>query len=185
MFHFFGGGSAGFLMNLLSLGVYLLNSYAIYRLATVRGLPNPLFAFIPFFKLFMLGQIGDSLKYRNRYLGDVLESVPLAYALPLISIFTSLLAYPFSSITMFLGLAGQVVVYYLVFDYYTPKFCALFTILSCASVLVAFLMMLSFLPLVGGIFSMAAKLLSILSVISPIIGPLLVIYAVKDYKNYY
>ena len=80
MFHI--GGS--FLTSLLSLGVYLLQSYASYRLAVVRGLPNPFFAFIPFFQLFMLGQIGDSMKHLNRRVYDVFASVPLAYALPIV-----------------------------------------------------------------------------------------------------
>lgn len=185
MFQFFGGGPAGFLSNVLSLGVYLLNSYAIYRLAYVRGLPNPIFAFIPFFKLFMLGQIGDSLKYQNRYVGGLLESIPLAYALPLLSIATSILVYPFSTITLFLNLAGEVVVYYLVFDYYTPKYCSLFTILSCTPVLVSFLTILSMIPLIGRLFAIVASLLAFLTVLSPVIGPLLVIYAVKDYKTHY
>ena len=185
MFHFFGGVALGFLYTLLSLGVYLLGSYSIYRLAYVRNLPNPIFAFIPFFQLFMLGQIGDTLKYHNKHLREMLGSVPLAYAMPLLSIFTSILASPFNTITSFLVMAAEVAVYYLVFDYYTPKYCALFTLLSCSSVFFALLQMLRYMPIIGSVLSIFSGLLGILAAASPLIGPLLVIYAVKGYRNYY
>lgn len=180
MFHI--GGS--FLTSLLSLGVYLLQSYAIYRLAVVRGLPNPLFAFIPFFQLFMLGQIGDSMKHLNGRIYDVFANVPLAYALPIVSVASVLLRYPFSTLADLLVSVGTLVVYYLVFYFYARKQCVLFTIIAGLPTLVSILTILSLMPVVGGAFILAAGILSIASVITPVVGPLLILYSIRDYRMY-
>lgn len=96
----------------------------------MRGLPNPFFAFIPFFQLFMLGQIGDSMKHLNRRVYDVFASVPLAYALPIVSVAAVLLRYPFSTLADLLVSVGTLVVYYLVFYFYARKQCVLFTVIA-------------------------------------------------------
>ncbi len=138
---------------LLSLAVYLISSYAIYKVARVRFIPNAWLAFIPFFSLYMLGMIGDSLKYNhykfNAYIGDI----PLAYALPLAAILQNFLpAIPVlggPAVTL-LGLAlsaAQIMVYYFIFSLYAdPKNILLFTVLS----------------------------------IIPVVGPLLILYVLKD-----
>ena len=130
---------------ILSIGVYLLESYAIYRLAIIRNLPNPIFAFIPFFQLFMLGQIGDSLKYLNPQVNSMFGNIPLSYALPLISIAQSLLRYPFS------GIAN----------------------------LVLALSILSVIPVFGAFFGMAGIVLGLASILTPVVGPLLILYSIR------
>ncbi|MEG1869502.1 MAG: hypothetical protein RR205_01495 [Oscillospiraceae bacterium] len=185
MVHFFGGGTAGFISGVISLAVYLLQSYAIYKVSVVRSLPNPIFAFIPFFQLFMLGQIGDSLRYKKPTIDNLLGSIPLAYALPLLSIITAILAYPFSLLGSLLTSLGTIIVYYLLFSFYTPKQAILFTAISSLSLIMVILSILSSLPLIGGVFVVIASVLSILTALTPVVGPLLILYAVKDYKKYY
>ncbi|GKH47469.1 MULTISPECIES: hypothetical protein [Anaerotruncus] len=180
MFHI--GGS--FLTSLLSLGVYLLQSYAIYRLAVVRGLPNPFFAFIPFFQLFMLGQIGDSMKHLNRRVYDVFASVPLAYALPIVSVAAVLLRYPFSTLADLLVSVGTLVVYYLVFYFYARKQCVLFTVIAGLPTIVSILAILSLMPLIGGAFIYAAGILAVAAVVTPVVGPLLILYSIRGYRMY-
>ena len=181
MLHHFGGN---LLYNLLALAVYLLESYAIYRLAVIRGLPNAIFSFIPFLQLFMLGAIGDTLKYQNRSINNLLGNLPLAYALPIISVAGSILRYPFSLLAELLVSLGTVVVYYLVFFWYARKNCVLFTVIACLPVLVAVLAIFAALPLVGGVFALAAGLLGIAAVVAPIAGPLLVLYTIRDHRGY-
>ena len=69
--------------NMISLAIYIVSAFAFYKLAKLRCLNNAWLAFIPFFSLYIIGYIGDTLKYNtapfNRYLSDI----PLAYALPL------------------------------------------------------------------------------------------------------
>ncbi len=138
---------------LISLAVYLLSSYAIFKVAKIRFIPNAWLAFIPFFSLYMIGYIGDSLKYNhykfNAYLGDV----QLAYALPIAAIIQNflpaipLLGGPANTLVSLLLWAAQIMVYYFIFSLYSePKQILLFTVLS----------------------------------IIPVVGPLLILYALKD-----
>lgn len=177
---FFSSGNL--FTGLLALGVYLLQSYAIYRLAVVRGLPNPFFAFIPFLQLFMLGQIGDSMKHLNRRIYDVFASVPLAYALPIVSIAAALLRYPFSTLADLLVSVGTLVVYYLVFYFYARRQCVLFTIIAGLPTLVSILAILSLMPVIGAVFSIAAGVLAIAAIVTPVVGPLLILYSIRGYR---
>ena len=110
--------------NMISLAIYIVSAFAFYKLAKLRCLNNAWLAFIPFFSLYIIGYIGDTLKYNtapfNRYLSDI----PLAYALPLLSIFSSvayaipLLGTLVSSLLSLLVYVGQVLVYLFVFQQY-------------------------------------------------------------------
>ena len=111
----------GSLVGLIDLAVYLITAFAFYRLAKLRCVNNPWLAFIPFFSLYIQGYIGDTLKYNcppfNRYLYDL----PLQYALPLLSIFSSV---------AYMVYVGQLLIYLFIFQYYEPEKKYLFTILS-------------------------------------------------------
>lgn len=162
-----------------SLGVYLLQSYAIYRLAVVRKLPTPIFAFIPFFQLFMLGQIGDSMKYMDRQINNLFGNIPFAYALPLLSIAGSILRYPLSGIMSLISSFGMLLIYYLVFSYYAGRYRILFTSICCLPLLVTALGILSILPVFGVFFALASGFLSIATIITPVLGPLLILYCLR------
>ena len=133
--------------NMISLAIYIVSAFAFYKLAKLRCLNNAWLAFIPFFSLYII-------KYNtapfNRYLSDI----PLAYALPLLSIFSSvayavpLLGGLVSSLLNLLVYLGQVLVYLFVFQQYAPQNKFLFTILS----------------------------------LIPVVGPLLILYATRGYR---
>ena len=138
--------------NMISLAIYI--AFAFYKLAKLRCLNNAWLAFIPFFSLYIIGYIGDTLKYNtapfNRYLSDI----PLAYALPLLSIFSSvaymvpLLGGLISLVLQLAVYVGQLLIYLFIFQYYEPEKKYLFTILS----------------------------------IIPVVGPLLVLYCTRRYR---
>ena len=104
--------------NMISLAIYIVSAFLLFTSwAKLRCLNNAWLAFIPFFSLYIIGYIGDTLKYNtapfNRYLSDI----PLAYALPLLSIFffgrlcsPSLLGGLVSSLLSLLVYLGQVLV---------------------------------------------------------------------------
>lgn len=165
--------------SVLALGVYLLQSYSIYRLAVVRNLPTPIFAFIPFFQLFMLGQIGDSLKYMDRQINNLFGNIPFAYALPLLSIAGSILRYPLSGITSLLSSFGMLLIYYLVFSFYARRHYILYTAICCLPLLVTALSILSALPVFGIFFALASGFLSIAAIITPVAGPLLILHCLR------
>lgn len=173
-----------FSSGLLSLAVYLLQSYAIYRVCVVRGLPNPFFAFIPFLQLYMLGMIGDSLKYRSRQIDNLLGRIPLSYALPLISIAGSILRYPLSLMASLLISIGTVIVYYLIFVQYAPKSHLLFTVIACLPTFAIILNILTVLPIVGKIFALVSGIISLATILTQVAGPLLILYSLKGYRNY-
>ncbi len=139
--------------NFILFAVYLISAFAFYKLAKIRYVPNPWLAFIPFFSLYIIGYIGDTLKYNtapfNRYLSDI----PLAYALPIMSIASSVMwAFPFVG-GLIVGLCnllvylGQVLVYLFVFQQYAPENKFLFTVIS----------------------------------LIPVVGPCLILYTIRDY----
>ena len=121
--------------SIVQLAVYIVSALAFFKLAKLRCMPYPWLAFIPLFNLYVIGYIGDTLKYNtapfNRYLSDV----PLAYALPILSIVSSMAwAVPFlggliSGILSLVVYLAQVMVYLFVFQQYEPKQ-FLFTLLS-------------------------------------------------------
>lgn len=164
---------------LLGLAVYLLESYAIYRLALVRSLPNPLYAFIPFFQLYMLGMIGDSLKYMNRQVDNLFGRIMLAYALPLISLAGWVLRYPFSAATELVLSFAKLLVYYLVFSFYARRSSVLFTAVCALPTIVMALYILSMFPLFGILFSRLGRILSDAAQLTTIVGPLLILYSVR------
>lgn len=88
--------------SIVQLAVYIVSALAFFKLAKLRCMPYPWLAFIPLFNLYVIGYIGDTLKYNtapfNRYLSDV----PLAYTLPILSIVSSMAwAVPFFGRTDF------------------------------------------------------------------------------------
>ena len=115
--------------NMISLAIYIVSAFAFYKLAKLRCLNNAWLAFIPFFSLYIIGYIGDTLKYNtapfNRYLSDI----PLAYALPLLSIFSSV-AYAVPLLGGLVSSLLSLLVYLFVFQQYAPQNKFLFTILS-------------------------------------------------------
>ena len=125
------------LHTILPTASYLITALAFYKMAQLRNLPSPWMAFIPFLNLYIIGYIGDTLKYNtapfNRYLADI----PLAYALPLLSIGGSLVSGLIFGIGPMLGMivnlilvVAQAVVYLFIFTQYAPKNKYLFTALS-------------------------------------------------------
>ena len=93
--------------SIVQLAVYIVSALAFFKLAKLRCMPYPWLAFIPLFNLYVIGYIGDTLKYNtapfNRYLSDV----PLAYALPILSIVSSMAwAVPFLGGLISGGLSG-------------------------------------------------------------------------------
>ncbi|MBQ8599584.1 MAG: hypothetical protein IJ411_05660 [Oscillospiraceae bacterium] len=137
----------------LTLAVYLVSSYAFYKVAKIRMLPNAWLAFIPIFGLYITGMIGDSLKYNHYKINHYISDIPLAYALPILSLATNVLGVvPLVgglavSLVSLLLWAAEIMVYYFIFSLYgEPKNCVLFTALS----------------------------------IIPVVGPLLVLYVLKD-----
>lgn len=141
------------LFSLIGLAVFLLNGYAFYKISKLRFLPYPWMTFIPFLSLYMQGLIADSLKYRHYTINSYLGNIPLAYALPLVSILNNVIArLPLiggvASLVVVLALwAAQVLVYYLIFSQYAEENqVVLFTVLS----------------------------------IIPVVGPALILYSVRD-----
>lgn len=140
--------------SIVQLAVYIVSALAFFKLAKLRCMPYPWLAFIPLFNLYVIGYIGDTLKYNtapfNRYLSDV----PLAYALPILSIVSSMAwAVPFLGglISGILGLVvylAQVMIYLFVFQQYEPRNKSLFTLLS----------------------------------LIPVVGPALILYSIREYR---
>lgn len=146
--------SSSFLgLGFVQLALYLVTAFSFYKLANIRRIPNAWLAFIPFFQLYVVGYIGDTLKYNtapfNRYLSDI----PLAYALPLLSILSGvvgifpLIGFLGSSLLSLLVFVGEVLVYLFVFEQYAPQNKFLFTVLS----------------------------------LIPVVGPCLILYSIRDY----
>ena len=140
--------------SIVQLAVYIVSALAFFKLAKLRCMPYPWLAFIPLFNLYVIGYIGDTLKYNtapfNRYLSDV----PLAYALPILSIVSSMAwAVPFlggliSGILSLVVYLAQVMVYLFVFQQYEPRNKSLFTLLS----------------------------------LIPVVGPALILYSIREYR---
>ena len=140
--------------SIVQLAVYIVSALAFFKLAKLRCMPYPWLAFIPLFNLYVIGYIGDTLKYNtapfNRYLSDV----PLAYALPILSIVSSMAwAVPFlggliSGILSLVVYLAQVMVYLFVFQQYEPRNKFLFNLLS----------------------------------LIPVVGPALILYSIREYR---
>ena len=140
--------------SIVQLAVYIVSALAFFKLAKLRCMPYPWLAFIPLFNLYVIGYIGDTLKYNtapfNRYLSDV----PLAYALPILSIVSSMAwAVPFlggliSGILSLVVYLARVMVYLFVFQQYEPRNKFLFTLLS----------------------------------LIPVVGPALILYSIREYR---
>ncbi len=138
---------------LIGLAVYFIQSYAIYKVAKLRFIPNAWMAFIPFLQLYMMGYIGDTLKYNHYKINAYIADIPLAYALPIASILTNvapsvpILGGPAAAILALAVFAGELMVYYFIFSLYAdPKNATIYTVLS----------------------------------IIPLVGPILVLYTLKD-----
>lgn len=139
--------------SLISLAVFLLNGYAFYKISKLRFLPYPWFTFIPFLSLYMRGLIADSLKYRHPGLNAYLSEIPLAYALPFAAVI--------NNFTGFIPLIGGIVSL------------VLGLLLWAAQVMIYYF-----------IFSQYAEEgqvlpFTLLSII-PLVGPILILYSVRD-----
>ena len=140
--------------SLIQLAIYVVSAFAFYKLAKIRCVPNPWLAFIPFFSLYITGYIGDTLKYNNPPFNRYLCDIPLAYGLPLLSIFSSvawavpMLGSLISSLISLVLYRAQVMIYLFVFHQYAPKNKFLFTLLSFI----------------------------------PVVGPFLILYSIRDYR---
>ena len=141
--------------SIVQLAVYIVSALAFFKswqscaVCRIRGL-----RLSRCFNLYVIGYIGDTLKYNtapfNRYLSDV----PLAYALPILSIVSSMAwAVPFlggliSGILSLVVYLAQVMVYLFVFQQYEPRNKFLFTPLS----------------------------------LIPVVGPALILYSIREYR---
>ena len=100
--------------SIVQLAVYIVSALAFFKLAKLRCMPYPWLAFIPLFNLYVIGYIGDTLKY---------NTAPFNRAVPflggLISGILSLVVY-----------LAQVMIYLFVFQQYEPRNKFLFTLLS-------------------------------------------------------
>ena len=145
--------ASGLLASVLTLAVYLIGAYAIFKVAKIRFIPNAWLAFIPFFNLYMNGMIIDSLKYNHYKVNRYISDIPMAYALPILSLASNVVYI----IPLIGGLAGWVIgvllwaaemlMYYFLFHLYAePKQCIPFTLLS----------------------------------LIPLVGPILILYVLKD-----
>jgi hypothetical protein len=133
---------------IISFVVYLVNAYAIFKLALIRNILHPWMAFIPIFNLYMFGMVGDTLKYTYRQVDDAIGNIPLAYVLPIASLIATSLGGIFGWAGRLVIQVGSLLVYFLVFSFYSYKNRILFTILS----------------------------------LIPIVGPLLLIYSIRDQR---
>ena len=145
--------AGGLLSSLLSLAVYLLGAYALYKVARLRFLPNAWLAFIPIFNLYMIGMILDSMKYNHYKINHYLSDVPLSYVLPIAALVSNLLPVipligDLAVWIVNLGLwLAELLMYYFIFHLYAePKNTNLFTLLS----------------------------------VIPLLGPILTLYVLKD-----
>lgn len=144
----------GLLADILSLAIYLIGAYAIFKVAKIRFIPNAWLAFIPVFNLYMNGQIIDSLKYNHYKINHYISDIPMAYALPILSIATNVvhmlpLIGGFGGwIISVLLWAAEILMYYFVFSLYgEPKYEIPFTVLAA---------------------------------VIPMAGPILILYTLKD-----
>lgn len=122
--------------------IYLINGFAFYKIAKIRGIQYPWLAFIPMFNFYMIGVVGDSLKYTNYEINKRFERIPLALALPLGYLVINM-AYVslVSTIGQLLLFCLQLMIMYLVFDYYDSKNKILFTVLSIVPVVPSILIL--------------------------------------------
>ncbi len=133
----------GLVSTVISLAVYLLSSYAVYKVAKIRFIPNAWLAFIPFFSLYMVGLIIDSLKYNHYKINQYISDIPMAYALPIASIINSMvlpnipiLGGPAAAVIALALWASEIVMYYFIFSLYgEPKNVVPFTVLSALPLL--------------------------------------------------
>lgn len=50
--------------------------------------------------------------------------------------------------------------------------------------IVSILAILSLMPLIGGAFIYAAGILAVAAVVTPVVGPLLILYSIRGYRMY-
>lgn len=143
--------------NIISLAIYVVSAFAFYKIGKLRGIEYPWMAFVPFFSLYIIGYIGDTLKYNTPKLNKYLFNVPLSFVLPgalLVSSFSYMVPLVGGLLNMFLNLAvyvGQLLIYYMIFEHYADS---------------------------------NQKILFTLLSIIPVVGPLLVLYCIKDQRVY-
>ena len=135
------GAMTVLIVQLIALAMYIFTSYAIYKVAKVRGFEMAWLAFIPIFSLYITGLIGDSLKYLDPKIDNVFTSLPMAYALPISSaiVFIPIIGGLSGLITLVLSLT----VYYLIFSFYSYESRILFTALSLIPLAAPILILIS------------------------------------------
>lgn len=111
---------------------YLVNGLGFYKIAKIRGVQYPWLAFIPVFNLYIIGVVGDSLKYTNYNINKIFDRYPLALVLPLSYAIFNMLSFGglFLRVGQLAVLALTLMIYYLVYEYYDDKNKILFTVLS-------------------------------------------------------
>lgn len=147
------GAIGGMVASILSLAVYLVSSYAIFKICKIRFIPNAWLAFIPIFSLYMVGQIIDSMKYNHYKINHYISDIPMAYALPIAALATNVLpmipllgGFAVWLINLVLWAAEILMAYFVFHLYAEPKQTIPFTVLS----------------------------------IIPVVGPVLMLYVLKD-----
>ncbi|MEG1448506.1 MAG: hypothetical protein RR048_04205 [Oscillospiraceae bacterium] len=123
--------------------IYLVNGFAFYKIGKIRGVQYPWLAFIPVFNLYMIGVVGDSLKYTNYNINKHFDRIPLALALPLAYVVFDMLSFPtlFARIGQLALYLLQLMIMYLVFEFYDSKNKILFTVLSVIPVVPSILIL--------------------------------------------
>ena len=120
----------------MSLIIYVLNSFGLYKVGKLKGIDYPWMAFLPIFNLYFVGLLGDHFKYTDYNINKYLGNIPLSLAMPGIVIIGSILGrMPFfgamiaaavALVTMVLNL----IVLYLIYAHYDYQNRVLFTAIS-------------------------------------------------------
>lgn len=127
---------------IVSVAIYLINGIGFYKIGRIRGIQAPWLAFIPVFNLYTIGIIGDDLKYTDPKINRYFEKVNLALILPLFFLLFHVFTFgAFSTLGELILFALQLMVNYLVFQFYDNDNKVLFTILSVIPVVPAILML--------------------------------------------
>ena len=130
------------MMLIVKLVIYFINGLGFYKIGKIRGVQAPWLAFIPVFNLYTIGVIGDSLKYENQTINRYFERVNLALVLPLAFLLFDVFTFGFfSKIGDLLLFAANLMVCYLVYEFYDDEHKILFTVLSIVPILTPFLML--------------------------------------------
>lgn len=135
-------GTFALLSTIIPLLIYLVNGIGFYKIGRIRGVQAPWLVFIPIFNLYTIGLIGDNLKYTNEKINHYFGGVNLALILPLGSLLFNVFTHgAISDLGAMLLFCLQLMVYYLVYEFYDNEHKILYTVLSVIPVVPAILML--------------------------------------------